>query len=45
MLTMANAFAGLRIRAPLLAFGVIDAMPKLGVGVVMLIVHPALTCG
>ncbi|MEO3792310.1 DUF6609 family protein [Nonomuraea sp. B10E15] len=43
VLTMANAAAGLRIKAPLPVFGVTDALLKLGFGAVMLLGYPALT--
>lgn len=43
MLTMINAFAGLRSRAPLPMIGVIDALLKFGFGAVMLLAYPALT--
>ncbi|GGP10981.1 hypothetical protein LDL08_28610 [Nonomuraea glycinis] len=43
VLTMANAYAGMRLKAPLPVFGVIDALLKFGFGAVMLFAYPALT--
>ncbi|MEV0381164.1 DUF6609 family protein [Nonomuraea sp. NPDC050643] len=42
-LTMINAFAGLRTKAPLPVIGITDALLKLGFGAVMLFAYPALT--
>ncbi|WP_336208554.1 DUF6609 family protein [Nonomuraea sp. LPB2021202275-12-8] len=43
VLTMANAYAGLKLKAALPVFGVIDALLKFGFGAVMLFAYPALT--
>ncbi|MFC5820195.1 DUF6609 family protein [Nonomuraea harbinensis] len=43
VVTMVNAYVGLRTGAPLRMFGLIDALLKFGFGAVMLFVHPALT--
>lgn len=43
VLVALNAFIGLRTRAPLRLFGIVDALLKLGFGAVMLFAYPALT--